>query len=309
MSEERKTNDGENLRAITKALIIREIFDAILISLELKDILRIQAVHTHWRDTITKSPIIQKALFLAPSTNPNQQPELNPLLASLFPTLFTLTRPKEPYHLSNLYPIIHLPWFSDSTQRERTMRPDASWRKMYPVQPPAKLDLIKIHSHDGCLYKRGTLFPARLGEAYQRQQDEGIRMSLLYDIIVYLESLHSDAKFFVHWRMFRLVGEEGPNDCWYKKAGYKPLLASAEEGEVESSIVLYHDHDSAYCNPIKQPCGLSIGPDFALAMEKEPETLFEVEMLPEDMDWDEYIPAERREELESRGRVGDYTNT
>lgn len=124
-----------------------ELEELILFCLPMKEILRVQIASRHWKDVITKSPSIQKRLFLQPNEDLNGKPQPNPLLKKLFPSLFR-TRcaadrgfqcPDEEETVS-IKQLMKERFFSDPDERAHVLREDASWRNMLPAQPPARIE-------------------------------------------------------------------------------------------------------------------------------------------------------------------------
>lgn len=76
------------LSPFNKVMAAPELEELILFCLPMKEILRVQIASRHWKDVITKSPSIQKRLFLQPNEDLNGKPQPNPLLKKLFPSLF-----------------------------------------------------------------------------------------------------------------------------------------------------------------------------------------------------------------------------
>ena len=202
-----KRRGKQNLRRlVTMTFGNIPLFEKILSFLSLTDLLRIQAVHSHFKNTIERSVRLQRELFFkpAPFIPGKKSSRRNLLLAKLFPPLYTLCKPSDKISLQFLNHN-HLGWADDADMRERMLRPEASWRRMFPVQPPAKLDDIFIFGYSSCIHREEPVIRARLGEQYQILQDEGLRMGLLFDLLMKMESLNVDPTFFVHWEMFPLV--------------------------------------------------------------------------------------------------------
>src|SRR5450756_2373718 len=83
-------------QALAMVFATPELFEAVLGWLPLRDILTAQSVNHCWHDMINNSPTLQQMLFFRPIPDhicKNQQPQLNPLLASLFPALFKIRAP------------------------------------------------------------------------------------------------------------------------------------------------------------------------------------------------------------------------
>jgi hypothetical protein len=74
-----------------------------------------------------------------------------------------------------------LDWFQDPNRRNMVLRKDASWRKMFPVQPPASIDkVVQGEECDGYyLLQHGVIT-----SQFQSIQAQGARMGLIYDILI-----------------------------------------------------------------------------------------------------------------------------
>lgn len=279
--------DGDEApgRALVEAFGTLEIFEAFLLHLDLRDILRVQTVSHHFHDTITRSPALQQMLFFPLIEDAGHQSKLNPLLADLFPPLFTLNKPPCPTGLIHIDDKDIFDWLSDPLRRESILRRDASWRRMFPVQPPAKLNTIKVISYDTCIHSSGSGFRARIGGQHQHLQDPGIKMGLLFDLMAQLDSLHPDSSFFVHWQMFPLGDGtdewQQHDDQWdpdfftWHDSEYLPLLSNHQEQELSNTIALYHNHDSWCGIGERPPSGLRVDTSFLSKVEESPESMLE----------------------------------
>lgn len=183
---------------------------------------------------------------------------------------------------------------------------------MFPVQPSAKLDAIKIISYDSCVRSKGSVTPARLGSYHQHLQDPGIRMGLLFDLIAQLEIMHPDPSFFVHWQMFPIGvrtddwqqraaaannDDDDDEDNWepdfysWTKSNYYPLfLDQQQQQELSNTITLYHNHDS-WCGMGSLPSsGLIQDTSFLLTINEVPKSMLEYLEDPETyaVNWTDY---------------------
>lgn len=175
-----------------------EIFEAILIQLSSQDLLRMQQVARHWNQVITQSHALQQKLFFRPISNKDARPELNPLLQTLFPPCFALKTVPTWWDLTAATGINEQNWFQDENRRMSVLRPEASWRRMLPVQPPARIDRISWIGNCGCseYFNKGGI-----SSQYEYLQADGARMGLIYDILVhYVEDW--SGYFFIQWHMF-----------------------------------------------------------------------------------------------------------
>jgi hypothetical protein len=228
-------------KATCQALHLTEVLEQILLHLDMRDLLRCKTVSSHWRQLISDSPALQQHLFLAPAPfRDGQTPRMNPLLAELFPSLFDLKMPRTLSGWDNSGMLSELGWLEDQNAQSKMFHPEASWRSMYPVQPPAKVNSFQFCYEDGCVYKDYGPFYCQIGQAYQHIQQRGLTMGSLFDLVVYLDSLHSVSCFYVHWRMFPLQEDtraEANNWRDFRKL-FRPSTEAAH------SLTLYHMHAS-----------------------------------------------------------------
>lgn len=279
-----------------------EIFECILLNLDIQELLFAQLVHTHFKSFIKQSTVLQQRLFFVPDPT-RTTPELHPILKRRFPALFSLKKPDEVLYFHDFSEATRkLDWFTDENYRERMIREDASWRRMFPVQPPAKLESIKIWSHHFCVNRLGHCVPAQLGSQCQHLQETGIKMGLLYDIVVHFHSAMTLPRFYIHWQMFPTEGE-GPRDRddIEDTGGFEDLYPlGTEKRELENSITFYYQH-AAYCDGrIENVPLLKINSPFISMVEEDPSTLLRFLKTPESDEWAKYLKPKRRARLEER---------
>ncbi|CAH0058219.1 unnamed protein product [Clonostachys solani] len=300
--------------ATRKALGTIEILEAILLQLDLKYLLLSQLIGTHFKLIISTSPAIQQRLFLSPVLA-GTPPQLNPVLAALFPVFISLKRPVDTNQFYQLHDTIgKQEWYRNESHRHKVLRPDASWRRMFPVQPPAKLEEVRIFSHDWCLYRAGRRTRARLGRDLQPIQEPGIRMGLLYDLVVHFNSLHPDPEFYIHWEMFPLQpGKEewqeelSPYDdgMGAVKTDYYPLFLreNLNEGQqkIQHKITLYYQHD-ALCGVAEPQPLLDIDSVITSMAEGNPTRMLHFVTDPSLglTHWDKYVTAEEVDQIRKR---------
>jgi hypothetical protein len=226
-----------------KALLLTEILEQVLLQLDMRDVLRCQAVSKHWQHLIGTSPALQQHLFLKPAPfRDSEAPRINPLLAALFPRLFDFEVPGSRYSWESSHYMRSMHWYQDETTRRKILQTDASWRHMYPVQPPAKLGSLEVRSQDTCLQMDFGPYYGRLAEAYQHIQKPGLTMGSLFDILICLHNLHAWPSFFVHWRMFPLQRgtPDPPESASDSGMGVEDLFNL--DDVLDHSITLYHLH-------------------------------------------------------------------
>ncbi|CAI6088023.1 unnamed protein product [Clonostachys chloroleuca] len=289
-------------RAMRRCFTTPEIFECILLNLDIQELLFAQLVHTHFKSFIKQSTVLQQRLFFVPDPT-RTTPELHPILKRRFPALFSLKKPDEVLYFHDFSETTRkLDWFTDENYRERMIREDASWRRMFPVQPPAKLESIKIWSHHFCVNRLGHCVPAQLGSQCQHLQETGIKMGLLYDIVVHFHSAMTLPRFYIHWQMFPTEGE-GPRDRddIEDTGGFEDLYPlGTEKRELENSITFYYQH-AAYCDGrIENVPLLKINSPFISMVEEDPSTLLRFLKTPESDEWAKYLKPKRRARLEEK---------
>jgi hypothetical protein len=218
-----------------------ELFELILLHLPQKDLLLAQVVCVIWKETIRVSPKLQQKLFFESTTSLGQRPELNPLLQKLFPWLFKLEEcPKFGFMLAELpdyrdmisvQDIREYEWFRDGRRRNAVLREDASWRKMYAVQPPAPIG--KVVKGGGCdayeYIDHGVIEPP-----FQHLQDKGARMGLIYDIVLQELVGTPEANAHIEWHMFPFSRANG-----FENDEEDEEEQEEQDKVLESSITIY----------------------------------------------------------------------
>ncbi|KAF2671982.1 hypothetical protein BT63DRAFT_185168 [Microthyrium microscopicum] len=169
-----------------------EILAEIFVKLDLGDLLRIQRVCQHWTTIICASPTLQQALFFRPSQQrPDSEFGFNPLLKELFPPFFLTpitdiedSDDEVESSMSQSADVVKdMQWFVDKERRNAVLRPDASWRRMFPIQPPIKLREIQFEHYYPCVYSTRTP-RAQISSEFDELQEHGIKMGLLYDLVI-----------------------------------------------------------------------------------------------------------------------------
>lgn len=161
-----------------------------------------QGVCRDWRNLITKSPSIQKALFFTPIKESEWgagEKVPNLLLAEMFPTIFPgkVNPATRDFHFSDCA------MTKDPSILDRFVRKDASWRRMLLQQPPIlELGLFHIDSARGGTSAHCITIPVRLANLSKIEisrltrriqanlkkksnDDEGLRMGRLFDILLF----------------------------------------------------------------------------------------------------------------------------
>ncbi|KAE9372780.1 hypothetical protein N431DRAFT_439803 [Stipitochalara longipes BDJ] len=256
-----------------RIFLLPELLQAVFLHLPLRDLLLMQLVCRKWKDTIERSLVLQRKLFFQPVSDLSQEPVFNPLLREVCGPLFRLHRDKWDRHF--LPPWELLKWRYDDNQRPRFLRPEASWRRMLPVQPPAKIDSMTSEGGCGCVEtkERGTIH-----KNSQHLQKGGASMGLLWDVVIDMMDKYQGTTVFVHWHMFPLVpasheydektrdemlegvettGDTVPEYYEYDEEDSDEML---EVVEPTGNTVTVHVRYGTDCYPsAPKPCGLSVG--------------------------------------------------
>ncbi|KAH7132080.1 hypothetical protein B0J11DRAFT_216540 [Dendryphion nanum] len=159
-----------------------ELLEIILARLPQRDLLLAQQISKQFQAAIVSSPTLQQSLFFRPT--PFKDPSIwtiNPLLRKTFPPWFiTYTNNELPGF--EVFPTLD---FNKSRRtKEAFLHPDASWRKMFLIQPPPPT--LSIQSKSMAQFAMGvstqwaTIF-------FEKRKYQGVTMDALYDIT--LESM------------------------------------------------------------------------------------------------------------------------
>ncbi|KAJ7022846.1 hypothetical protein C8F04DRAFT_1136561 [Mycena alexandri] len=121
-----------------------ELVELILTCLPMRDLLVAAPRVSKMWNAITLTRTLQRILFFRPDPS-DRRPLRNPLLMELFPPFFA----PGGSHSRSSWPggaksIAKMPW---ANAPEAFRRPDASWRRMLVVQPPAPTLIVKHISH------------------------------------------------------------------------------------------------------------------------------------------------------------------
>ena len=115
---------------------IPELFEQVLLQLDMRTLLTsAQRVCRHWHETISLSPLLQEKLFFRPAADTAGPRVRNPLLCELFPHFFPAEGAEQLRKFS-------MKEFEDELPLGRGdcnalfMYKRASWRRMFPTQPP-----------------------------------------------------------------------------------------------------------------------------------------------------------------------------
>ncbi|KAK7179566.1 hypothetical protein DPSP01_003650 [Paraphaeosphaeria sporulosa] len=190
-----------------------ELLELILSFLPPHALLLAQRTCKTWHNLITASPTLQTALFLraSASQSPDASYTLNPLLKSAFPFILSpkeLERAQQAPDWDVLWGDVDVPAQEEATvkpfvysqlnrRRDAFKRKEASWRRMHLCDPPVR---TVVWRHEGygmaghvvteCVTgfgaeaaRRAGSWMKRDGEDVRLEQEEGLRMGVLYDYL------------------------------------------------------------------------------------------------------------------------------
>lgn len=229
----------------TKVFSIPELVETVLLHLSMRDLLRAQRVCRLWKATTDDSLTLQRKLFFHPVTDTDHEPEFNSLLRQVFSPIFPLTDTQKwdsSYtDAKRIYDAVN--WYKNEGDRQTILRPEASWRRMFPTKPTARIE--KVESDGGCdhLYRisEGIIRDSFQGE---KLQERGATMGFLWDVAIHLLDSEPESWFCVHWHMF-------------------PKIQSADGSEKgpgrRSAISITHMWSTDCYPPESEPCGLNVG--------------------------------------------------
>lgn len=139
------------MTSASQTFAIPELFELILLNLDTRTLLtKAQLICHTWTTFIQESPAIQWALFFKPEPKgPRWQ---NPLLAEVFPSIFSSSDPNVQSNVNLTFTNFDL--ILNSHKFDAYMRPEASWRRMLVQQPPlSTLSLLRSSAgHGGQLF-------------------------------------------------------------------------------------------------------------------------------------------------------------
>ncbi|KAF7364623.1 O-methylsterigmatocystin oxidoreductase [Mycena venus] len=147
-----------------------ELLERTLAHLSMRDLLVTAPLVSKTWQAITLTPTLQRALFFQPDpTSTTRIP--NPLLVEMFPPLFAVVEDPNRWSWPDAETIMSMPWAKAS---DAFKRPEASWRRMFVVQPPPQKMVVTetCHGQLGDRERRGVI------------NDLSLRMGILYDLVL-----------------------------------------------------------------------------------------------------------------------------
>ncbi|KAL4998623.1 hypothetical protein BDV10DRAFT_166449 [Aspergillus recurvatus] len=193
--------------------LVPELLEAVLSYLPQRDLLLAQRVNRTWHAVISGSRLLQQKLFFRTTRSRLQLHKFftvffNPLLQEVFPAFYPreetlnwedpcIGTSRDCYRIGPREQRAQA-WFSSAAKRQAVLRPDASWRRMFPSDPAPRLDRMNVQLSGCCC--GGNRIAASLGSKYRcRHQSPGPRMGLLWDAIVFVLDDNPDGWFEVSW--------------------------------------------------------------------------------------------------------------
>jgi hypothetical protein len=197
--------------ATKRTLAIPELLEIILSHLPIRDLLLGQRVCRLWQQCITASSLLQQRLFFKSKPMPENVTETggdggpkhhtlwetNPLLATILPTV---KLPHEEFHKDFEFSSWMRPEEeNDMRFRKAIMRPDASWRRMYPIQPPARIHEIRLW---GLCCGDSDDEWVSIRKEYEYMQQHGSTMGFIYDVSVMIFDSRCNDDGFIRWEIW-----------------------------------------------------------------------------------------------------------
>lgn len=197
-----------------------ELIEAIFFQLDMADLLVIQRVSKRWQNIITTSPALQQKLFFKPVPKSTRQRRFNPLLKDMLPAFFRTDNIKEVPQGMEQCDIIGEDWYQNEHRRRKFLCKEASWRRMYPIQPPTLLEELILSEwyccstgglwepHNTSLVPsprwlhRGSFCSGKIEKWAGKEGDDGIMMGPLFDQVAHeITERYHDQNFLILWHM------------------------------------------------------------------------------------------------------------
>ncbi|RDW63225.1 uncharacterized protein DSM5745_10336 [Aspergillus mulundensis] len=203
--------------------LLPELLGPILSYLPQRDLLLAQRVNRTWNTLITHNKTLQQKLFFEPTRSHFQSTKefpvtFNPLLQELFPAFYPDDENRKLQDedededededpcigtscpLSQNAPAVlrEQAWFVDERTRQAVLRPEASWRRMFPSDPPPRLGCIEMWLGGCCC--GGNVISASLSTPFDgTNREQGIRMGMLWDAVFFVVDDNPSGGFSVRW--------------------------------------------------------------------------------------------------------------
>lgn len=91
-------------------------------------------------------------------------------------------------------------WFTDPVMRARVLRPEASWRRMFPVQPAVGIGTAFFRMYCGCGFSETEQGVLNADVVRERVREGGVAdMGLWWDVVIYVAEEWPWVRFFIDW--------------------------------------------------------------------------------------------------------------
>ncbi|GLA40942.1 hypothetical protein AnigIFM63309_008781 [Aspergillus niger] len=190
---------------------ITELVEYILLRFDIFDLMRAQLVCRQWRTLITTRGPLRTALFYDfPHPYPTE-PTFNPLIRYLLPMIYPApdtTKHTSPIFMPEDIQTIRLG--NDTAYHKAVFRPEASWRRMRPMNIPCRVR--KVVS----LTVEGDQDPAKNLMVYDKEAGQdpvlGATMDLVWDVLLHVLGRWPTNGMAVEWRPVREGSGEWDNN-------------------------------------------------------------------------------------------------
>ncbi|KAL6237201.1 hypothetical protein BDW75DRAFT_88479 [Aspergillus navahoensis] len=254
-----------------RVFLLPELLEAVLSNLPQRDLLLVQRVNRTWLEIISHSRLLQQKLFFQ-TTRARLQPckeftvEFNPLLQEMFPAFYPddetlnwedscIGTSCDCYH-GGPRELRAQAWFGSEISRQAVLRPDASWRRMFPSDPAPRLDSMVVRLNGCCC--GGNTIAATLGPKYQSgNQSPGPRMGLLWDVIIFVLDDNPSGWFELSWwrneDRHEGEGEGGDGEKrwslqWFVETDHQWECYRCEESYISTGLKVVDDEDLVVYN-------------------------------------------------------------
>ncbi|PYH31577.1 F-box protein [Aspergillus neoniger CBS 115656] len=190
---------------------IVELVECILLRFDPFDLMRAQLVCRQWRTLITTRSPLRAVLFYDFVHPYPTEPAFNPLMQYLFPVLFPtpdFTKPTSPIFMPE--DIQHMRLGDDTAYHKAVFRPEASWRRMRPMNIPCRVRKVVRKT------VRDDQNPAKNLLMYDKEAGQdpvlGATMELVWDVLLHEIGFWPTNGMAVEWRTVREGSGEWDNN-------------------------------------------------------------------------------------------------
>jgi hypothetical protein len=208
-----------------------ELLEAILLQLPMRSLLHAQRVSHEWKSAITTSPLLQQALFLSAKRprvgSSRAKTQVNTLLQAVFPPFFLFeTHEGDPESGKGST----RQWNEYIKMNDALLRKDASWRIMFPTQPPPSVKIVERASQWSCSERRGTLFG-------HEHESPLVRMGAIYDYVERAMGDQDTMYFHLDWHALRTSRNQSKHE--EKTPGLEVPTCEDGDKETEDGVTIY----------------------------------------------------------------------